>query len=63
MDSGALERSLGGAAQQRTPLSVLSQIEGPHSSFQQDAMDYFCYTQLASQVCSTMNAKQVLMCI
>ena len=50
MDSDALERSLGGSAQQCSPLEVLSQIEGPGSSFQQDALDYFCYTQLASQV-------------
>lgn len=50
MDSDALERSLGGSAQQRSPLEVLSQIEGPGSSFQQDALDYFCYSQLAAQV-------------
>ena len=50
MDSDALESSLGGTAQQRTPLEVLTQIEGPATSFQQDALDYFCYTQLASQV-------------
>lgn len=46
MDNDALERSLGGSAQPRTPLEVLSQIEG---SFQH-ALHNFCYTQLASQV-------------
>lgn len=54
MDSAALESTLGGAAQQRTPLEVLTQIEGPTSCFQQDALDYFCYTQLASQVPDTL---------
>ena len=56
MDSDALESSLGGAAQQRTPLEVLTQLEGPTSSFQQDALDYFCYTQLAPQVSQPSSA-------
>ena len=52
MDGDALEESLGSRAQQRTPLQVLVGIEGPGSTFQQDATDYFCYAQLANQVSS-----------
>jgi len=51
MDSEALEASMGGRSQQRSPMQVLVDIEGPGSSFQQDAIDYFCHAQLASQVC------------
>ncbi len=50
MDSAALEASIGGQAQQRTPLQVLVDIEGPDSTFEQDATDYFCYDQLVAQV-------------
>ena len=42
---------MGGRSQQRSPMQVLVDIEGPGSSFQQDAIDYFCHAQLASQVC------------
>lgn len=52
MDSEALEASMGGRSQQRSPMQVLVDIEGPGSSFQQDAIDYFCHAQLASQVCT-----------
>ena len=51
MNSEALEASMGGRSQQRSPMQVLVDIEGPGSSFQQDATDYFCHAQLASQVC------------
>ena len=50
MDSNALEASLGAGAAPRSPMQVLLDIEGPDSTFQQDATDYFCYAQLASQV-------------
>ena len=52
MNSVALERSLGAEAPPRTALQVLVDIEGPDSTFQQDATDYFCYAQLASQASS-----------
>lgn len=59
MDSEGLEAKLGGQSQQRTPLQVLVDIEGPGSTFQQDATDYFCLAQLTSQVrtfcCSCSN--------
>lgn len=50
MNGDALESSLGGSAQQQTPLQMLTNIEGPASSFRQDALDYFCHAQLASKV-------------
>ena len=50
MNSVALERALGAEAPPRSALQVLVDIEGPDSTFQQDATDYFCYAQLASQV-------------
>ena len=42
---------MGGRSQQRSPMQVLVDIEGPGSTFQQDSIDYFCHAQLASQVC------------
>ena len=41
---------MGGRSQQRSPMQVLVDIEGPGSTFQQDSIDYFCHAQLASQV-------------
>ena len=49
MNSVALKRSLGAEAPPRNAMQVLIDIEGPDSTFQQDATDYFCYAQLASQ--------------
>ena len=63
MDSEGLEAKLGGQSQPRTPLQVLVDIEGPGSTFQQDATDYFCLAQLTSQVrtscCSCSNNTEI----
>lgn len=50
MDSNALEATIGGRAMQRSPMQVLTDIEGPGSTFEQDVSDCFCYAQLAHQV-------------
>lgn len=51
---------MGGRSQQQSPMQVLVDIEGPGSSFQQDAIDYFCHAQLAGQVCTPCTPHHLL---